>query len=309
MKNLLTLITLSTLIVGCSNSLLTPKLQVRQPRDSIVDVVPRDDVDLSLPRDPRGFDPLRPDNSDSTPGGDPVDPWDVLPPEHPDELIPVDPGGPLEGGHFDTETTSFLTTIGNGRVDGHVHEYDVKYGVGGVDYFNILDSQLDNIQDILDPNQRFKILILNPDLSPGARISINRNYNPVHPSTYHAVQDYADIDISDLPVFSLAGVDGSYKLERLGMYFDEYSILDFELIPTKTKCVVRNILGIEDSWRNGAITMQIVKVDEHGNDDFAVDYSLSFGGNHGAATSGLLFEGTAFWHWNGKCSHETGWLP
>lgn len=309
MKITLGLVFLSILVSGCSDQGLTSQVEIREPWHDVVNVVPNDYIDLQSPLDPRGLKPLRPD-PDNGLGSDPLNrPWGVLPPDHPDESIPYDPGSPMVGGHFDAETTSFLAAINNGRVDGHVHEYDVLHDIGGIDYFNILSDQLDNIQDVVDENQKFKILVLKPDLSPGARLVINRTYNPLFSSTYHSVQDYALIDISSLPVFSLSGVDGSHKLERLGLYFDEYSIVDYELIPTKTNCVVRNILGIEESWRNGAITIQIVKVNDNGSDDFDVDHSLSFGGNHGGATSGLLFEGTAFWHWNGRCSHENDWLP
>jgi hypothetical protein len=273
--------------------------------------IEQDVADLGEPdvsRTPHDRDPREPwTNPDDPWGDDPADPWAPLDPDHPLTTVPFDPGAPLKGGHFDVETTSFLSSIGNGSVDSHVHEYDVRYNVGGVDYFAVRSNDMDNLFDVVtDPNQRFKILIANPDLSPATRVVINRNYNPDVPRTYHLVDSYASIPLSDLPVFSLGGVAGSHKLEQLGLYFDEYAIEDRELIPTQTSCVVSNTLGFDGAWRNGAITLQVVAVDEHG-DAFHTNPALSVGGAHGVAQSGLLFETTIFWHWKGSCSHIDGW--
>jgi Tfp pilus tip-associated adhesin PilY1 len=69
-------------------------------------------------------------------------------------ILTVEKG--VAGGHFDVDTASFIAPINAGTTDGHVHQYDDKYDVVGVDYFKFLEAQLHNInRDISDPDQRF----------------------------------------------------------------------------------------------------------------------------------------------------------
>jgi hypothetical protein len=49
-------------------------------------------------------------------------------------------------------------------------------------------------------------------------------------------------------------------------------------------------------------------VNADGTDAFTTDPSLSVGGVQGVATSGLLWEMTLFWHWDGPCADDPGWL-
>ena len=66
--------------------------------------------------------------------------------------------------------------------------------------------------------------------------------------------------------------------------------------------------GAHGEWRNGALTIQAVAVDASGADTFTTDTSISAGGVQGGATSGLLWESTVFWHWNGHaCYGDTDW--
>jgi hypothetical protein len=81
-----------------------------------------------------------------------------------------------------------------------------------------------------------------------------------------------------------------------------------EVHPTSTGCVRDNELGPHREWRNGALTLQAVELDEEdASDAFSTDLALSAGGVHGVATSGLIWESTIFWHWDGPCYHEAGW--
>ena len=211
----------------------------------------------------------------------------------------------LLGGHFDLDTSSFISSIGGGSTDGHIHEYDDKYDVVGADFFDLLDSKLHNInEDISDPNQKFKLIVSNADLSPGGRLVINGAYDSETPATFIPVKAYDDTAPGALPVYSLGGVSGTIKLEQLGLYFATDTISQGGLVPTNTGDVRSNTPGRHGEWRNGALTIQAVAVDSGGSDDFDTDTDLSAGGAQGVATSGLLWEATIFWHWDGESYHE-----
>ena len=206
----------------------------------------------------------------------------------------------LLGGHIDVDTSSFIAPVGDGTTDGHVHEYDNKYDTPEVDLFNILDFKLHNItSDIPDGSTKFKLIIANADLSPGAVLLINSNPNPV--------PDYDDTELGDLPVYSFDGVAGTTQLTGLVMGFDVLAIAKDSVIPTNTGDVKGNVPGKNGEWRNGALTLQAVAVNADGSDAFATDLAISAGGVQGVATSGLLYECTIFWHWKGPSYHEPDW--
>lgn len=230
-----------------------------------------------------------------------------VPPEIDLHDDPNDPG--LDGGHFDVDTSSFVSDIGNGNTDAHVHEYDDQYDVVGVNLMAFLAASLHDLdEDVTDPAQRFKLIVANGDLSPGARFTVDDVYVATDPRTWTEVDDYDDTDVSALPVWSLGGVAGSTRLGNLGLYFDPDAILDGDLVPSVTGCVQANELSLDGGWRNGAITIQAVAVDADGTDAFTTDLSLSIGGVQGVATSGLLWETTLFWHWDGPCASDPDWL-
>ena len=204
------------------------------------------------------------------------------------------------GGHIDVDTSSFIADIGDGRTDGHVHQYDNKYDTPEVDLFHMLDFQLHNITaDIPDGSTKFKLIVANASLSPGGILTINSEPNPV--------AAYDDTELADLPVYSFDGVAGTTQLTGLKMVFDILAIARHTVLPTNTGDVRGNVPGKNGEWRNGALTLQAVAVNEDGSDAFTTDTSLSAGGNQGVATSGLLYECTIFWHWDGPSYHEPGW--
>ena len=213
-----------------------------------------------------------------------------------------DPG--IIGGHFDVDTTSYISAIGTGDTDAHIHEYDDKHDVKGVDYFQFLDDKLHNIDEDVDGDQRFKILVVNADRSPGGRLSVNYIYDENDPFSYWRVTDYDGIPHELLDVFTLSGLDGTTHLTELGLHFDRNAILDKGLIPTKTGCVRSNTLSTNGEWRNGALTIWAVAVDEDGYDAFSLTYDADDPSKIVGIEDGLLFESTLFWHWKGPCAHE-----
>ncbi|MDF1862871.1 MAG: Ig-like domain-containing protein, partial [Verrucomicrobiales bacterium] len=198
------------------------------------------------------------------------------------------------GGHFDLD---YDTSLG-GDTEGHHHAYDDDFDVLGVDYFNALGNKFSGVNDEVNTSQQFKIIVANGDLSPSARISINQIYDENDPSTYISVTDYDDIALEDLTVFSLNGNGGTTQLTDLSIMFPVTAMAEAGFLPSQTGAVRGNTPGADGEWRNGAITLQLVEVNG-GADNFTTDLSLSNGGVQGVATSGLVYESTIFWHWDG----------
>lgn len=188
----------------------------------------------------------------------------------------------LFGGHFDVDTSSFVAKIGHGTTDGHVHEYDDIYDVQGIDCFDLLDSKLHNIDDdISDTTQMFVLNLVNKGLSTGARISINQAYDPDNPATYSSTVPKT--------VYSLDGTTSSKPLYSFGIWFHSMAILDGGLVKAETKDVRANDPGPNGEHRAGALTIQALKINEDGSRAYTL-------GANGAATSGLLWECTLFYH-------------
>lgn len=212
-----------------------------------------------------------------------------------------DEGG-VFGGHLDLDTSTTISPIGGGSTEAHTHDYTGKYDVTYVDFFNILvDKQIEVQEAITNPAQKFKITVVNGELSPGMRLSIKfRDLDGTTVTFVKGVSDYDDYNLGDLTVYSLGSVAGTRTLQSLQLQFDEDTILNGSVIPTNTGAVKSNVLGKENAWRNGALTVQLLAVNADGSDGFTTDLSLSApGGAQGAASSGLLWEGTLFWHWPG----------
>ncbi|MDA1074950.1 MAG: PilC/PilY family type IV pilus protein [Proteobacteria bacterium] len=227
----------------------------------------------------------------------------AVPPEIVAPEILAGPG--IAGGHFDVDTSSFIAPIDSGSTDGHVHEYDDKHDVKGVDYFAFFTGNLHEISvDITDAAQRFKIIVVNADGSSGGRVVINRTYDENNPGTYVPVTTYDDTPIAALPVYTLGGEPGTTQLSRFGMWFNRLAILTGGLQPTKTGCVKSNILASDGRWRNGALTTWAVAVNPDGTDAFTLTYDATDPTKIVGITSGLLWESTLFWHWRGPCAHE-----
>ncbi len=212
----------------------------------------------------------------------------------------------LFGGHLDLDTSTSLARVNNGSTDAHTHDITGKFGVNTINFFNIPESkQIEIAEGITNPSQRFKLLVVNGNLSPGLSVQMNYTQGGVTHNVDLPVYKYDDAAIENLPVFSLGGVTGTSKLEKLSLHMAQDVILQAGVIPTNTGDVKGNILGKQYEWRNGSLTIQAVAVDDSGRDAFSTDNTLS-NGNHGAAASGLLWEAALFWHWDGDSYHERG---
>ncbi len=221
----------------------------------------------------------------------------------------------LRGGHFDVDTTGRMTygsvwanwvpDGGGGSTNKHTHEYDNKYDTVVIDFFNTGGGDHAGVSDNVGAGEHFKIIIVNADLSPMAHLAINED--PSYSAPYVGVYD--DVPFDSLPVYTLDGAPGTTQLTQLSLVFDEDAIVNAGLIPSNTGDVKGNEPGRDGEWRNGALTLQVVKVNPDGSAIAPLDPSIS-NGNHGVAPAPtMLHELTVFWHWPGDSYHENDYVP
>ena len=191
------------------------------------------------------------------------------------EELEVTPEAGLVGGHFDVGTS---TSAGD-STDAHVHEYDDKYNVLGIDAFNYHEDKLQEIDDIIGSGQLFDLILVNASLSPGAQVRINGAMG----------------QLGNGP-FTLGNSSGATRVTSLRVDFSKNAIPNGGLVPTETKLVQSNTPGPNGEYRNGALAVQVVALNADGSPAYTV-------GENGAATSGLLWETTLFWHTDAE-AHE-----
>lgn len=243
--------------------------------------------------------------------------------QNPDMTVPemvTTPGvGGISNGHFD-----FDIYYGDGDDFGkqkHVHEYDDKYNVIGVNMLNASESAFNLINAIPDKNTRFKLLIANQYLNPAVNLSIG---GTPHKNLKELPQSKAGLTVASLPAYKQVNIN-SFEII---MPPDTFASKDWwgdgvkraGLIPTKTGCVnnmdsddLNPTPGQNGEWHNGALTLQLIK---DTTPDTAVQ--LNVPGEPGKGyrvkdqyfTSYVLAEYTTFWHHpNGACFGDGDWTP
>ncbi len=196
-------------------------------------------------------------------------------------LLPQAQAGGLPDGHFDFDTSINTYEFKAGTTAAHVHEYDDTFNVTGVDMFKMLDPKLVSPGDVIETDRSFKIIVANAQHSPGARITINGQ-------TFLATNWQKRVQSNDLPIFSLTGAAGTQKLTALSVAFDPKESISTQLIPTETSLVRSNAPGPGQSYRAGALTIQMID-----SKDGQIDPNL---GVAKIGVAGMLWEATLFWH-------------
>jgi hypothetical protein len=205
----------------------------------------------------------------------------------------------LFGGHLDLDTSTSIARIGDGRTDAHSHDI-LRGGGTSIDFFSIPESsQVEIDEAITTAGQAFKLIVVNGALSPGMNLIIDYEINGVLRTLDLPVDRYGRLPLADLPVFALGGGGTTARLRGLRFSMDQDIIHQAGVIPSNTGEVVKNVPGKSGEWRNGALAIQAVAMNANGTAAHGLDPSLS-NGSHGAATSGLLWEASVFWHWSGE---------
>jgi hypothetical protein len=210
-------------------------------------------------------------------------------------------------GRMCIQTSHQTYPFSQGTIDGMVQNYDKRVDQV-INYFDLGNKQVQNITDVIkDPNQKFKIIVANADLSFGARISINKTYNKYDFTSFIVGTTYDDTALSALPTYSLGGVAGSTKLTKLQVSFSSDDAHDRMLVASSPGNVRKNQPGSGGEYRNGAFTVQLVKVNSTGTDAFTTNKTISAGGVQGAASTGLLYELTTHYVWGGPGNKKSPW--
>lgn len=205
----------------------------------------------------------------------------------------------LFGGHLDLDTSTSISTLGNGSTTAHSHDI-LKAGGTSINFFAIPEGEQVEIQEAIpNPSQRFKLTIVNGALSPGMNLVIDYDLGGVSHTVDMPVNRYGQLPVGELPVFSLGNVPGAVRLRALRFSMAQDLIYQAGIIPTNTGEVRSNVPGKDGEWRNGALTLQALAVNSNGSPAHTLDPNRS-NGSHGSATSGLLWEAAVFWHWSGE---------
>lgn len=233
----------------------------------------------------------------------------------------------VSGGHFDVDVYGFVgSTFDDIK---HIHEYDDKYDVTGVNFLNASETTYNLSNRITSTTQAFKVLVANQYLNPASTLSVGGG-------GYVSVKDYGGLATAATATAALAGLPSytrgtttpvgtlAWKLP-----LDAFKSKDWwgdgqparaGLIPTQTGCV-KSVdsdggdpgPGPNGERHNGALTIQIIKADTPASD---IELNWAAGGakygwrlKKSAMLSRLLAEYTMFWHHpNGKCYGDVGWV-
>lgn len=103
-------------------------------------------------------------------------------------------------------STSGDTCAGSCYRDVHVHQYDDKYDVTGVNMLNASQKTLNLVKAIPNISQKFKVILHNQYLNPAVNLHIgNANYLPNINFGYVSVKNYttsATLDLASLPTYN-----------------------------------------------------------------------------------------------------------
>ncbi|MCF6251349.1 MAG: hypothetical protein L3J75_08785 [Methylococcaceae bacterium] len=223
----------------------------------------------------------------------------------------------------------------------HVHEYDDKYDVTGVNMLNASEPAFNLPNAITDTTTQFKILVMNQYLNPAAKLSVGgADYENVKTYGNLANETNASTLISSLSTYTRADINTLiYNLPldafKSKDWWGDGGIIRAGLIPTKTGCVNKlntdgsmindtagrkGLIGPNGERFNGALAIQIIKsttpasaleLNHNGNDGLAVNERVKYGWRVKQAdfTNYVLAEYTSFWHHpNGFCYGEANWI-
>jgi hypothetical protein len=127
--------------------------------------------------------------------------------QNPDITLPSTPSDPgVAGGHFDADiyyATPASGTTWTYKSVHHVHQYDDKFNVTGVNMLNASDPLLNLSNAIPSASTPFKILIQNQYLNPAVQISVGgKPYTPVKLYDGQAKETSATTLLNNEPIYT-----------------------------------------------------------------------------------------------------------
>ena len=244
-------------------------------------------------------------------------------------IAPPDPG--VSGGHFDFDI--YYYDGSNYKNRNHVHQYDDKYGVTGVNMLNasVPDFNLPNA--ITDTTTQFKVLVMNQYLNPAAKLSVGgAAYESVKTYGNLASETTASTVLSGLAIYTRADINtlifnlplDAFKSKD---WWGDGGAVRAGLIPTKTGCVngvnsdgSSQTPGPNGERSNGALVIQLIKastpasaleLNRNSNGGLSDNERVNYGWRVKPAefTNYVLAEYTSFWHHpSGDCYGDTDWV-
>ena len=236
------------------------------------------------------------------------------------------------GGHFDFDIYYNVCNAMAGSyscpANTHVHQYDDKYDVVGVNMLNASLPAFNLLKAVASTSQAFKILVTNTRWSPAAKLHVVRDNGNATTTT---INDYVwNLPLSPEGFLAVTPGGPALTFTRANlltfMYLlpvDAFTSKEWRtgsgdvragLIPTKTGCVRGNTGGqgaATGAWMNGALTFQVVKSNTPGS---AVEATVpaDAGGyrlkKDATSQGNQLAQYTSFWHHpNGLCTGDAGW--
>jgi len=222
-------------------------------------------------------------------------------------------------------TYTGLITSSDYMNEKHVHEYDDKYDVTGV---NMLNPSLPNFNlanAVEDPTTRFKILVMNQYLNPAVFLSVGG-------SPYESVKTYGNLATETNASTLLDGLQW-YSRETITTFVYNLPLDAFKnkdwwndggtsragLIPTQTGCVNKvetsgadKTPGKNGERFNGAIAFQLIKPATSAEQIELNGPNVSYGWRVKAEffKAQVLAEFVSFWHHPNKlCYDDNDWIP
>jgi len=259
-------------------------------------------------------------------------------PDRPAPAVPPAESG-VSGGHFDADVyypTGFDTATGRYKSYGkqqHIHEYDDKFGVTGVNMLNASDPNL-NLSNAsfavkrTTPETEFKVLVSHQRLNPAAELVVGPSGTRVKVKDYGGQASETDAEAvrNNAPTYTYGTI--GYLVFVLPL--DAFASKDWwggtgqpdiraGLIPTQTGCVnslsdtpAFGTLGPGGVRHNGALIVQLIRADTPASAlelVIAGDASYGWRVKASAYRKHMLAQWTYFWHHpNGKCYGASGWV-
>ena len=236
---------------------------------------------------------------------------------------PVSVGPGVSGGHFDVDL--YHRASGTFRAVKHVHEYDDKYDVTGVNFLSASDAAFNLVNAIPLTTTPFKVLVSNQYLSPAARLSVGgAAFTPV--KTYGLMASSTDVNqvLAAMPTYdrsTVATLSFNLPLDAFKSkdWWGDGGAARAGLIPTQTGCVngvsstgATSRLGPNGERHDGALNIQLIASNTPAS---ALELVWPAGGaRYGwrvklANFNYVLAEYTTFWHHpTGKCYGDSGWV-
>jgi hypothetical protein len=204
----------------------------------------------------------------------------------------------------------------------HVHQYDDKYNVVGVNMLNASEPKLNLSAAVPSPTTAFKILVANANLSPAVSLTLGSTTRPGWNLPLTSDGFIASTNGGSAAIFTRATI-GKLIISLPTNAFSNQAWIPSStdiragLLPSDTGCVHKN-LGAASAgtgpWMNGAFTLQLVsdttdqsmvELNQPGHPE--AGYRLK----QGSTPQGKqLAQYTIFWHHpNHICVGQLGWSP